>query len=353
MTQLLLSYLAGGFRGVGLWCWNTRTAGWEAGEYALLDRNNQATARARRAGEIGQAMVKYRSELWRARKEPLVGVFIDWDNEALWAAMSVSNRDKYRHMPVQARIGAARMFINQNVPWEHVTATDLRRGLAGRYRIIYLPAILAINADLFPVLRTFVEQDGGRLVADMPGFWFDTFGRLLNTGVGSDFEKLFGVTLDDFQYSSNLPRSLNGTMLDGFVLDVTPTKAKILERFDTGQPAATEHALGNGTAVLLGFEASLRCFKPGNSGVERQVVALSLGRHRSPYACGEAIVYRLAAPQADHYFIMNDRPARKVKLQFERYQYRACIDAVTGETIVIDAPLGLEGYSGRWIRCIK
>jgi beta-galactosidase len=351
MSQLLLSYIAGGFRGVGLWCWNTRTAGWEAGEYALLDRNNQVTARARRAGEIGKAMVKHRDELWQARKEPLVGVFVDWDNEALWAAMSVSNRDKYRHAPVQARIGAARMFINQNVPWEHVTATDLRRGLAGRYRVIYLPAILALATDLFPILKRFVEEDGGRLVVDAPGLWFDTYGRLMSTGVGSDFEKIFGATLDDFQYSSNIPRSLHGRLLEGFVLDLTPSAARIIERFDNGQPAVTEHALGKGTAVLLGFEASLRCFKPGNSDLERQVVVTSLGKHNSPYKCSEAIVYRLAARQADHYFIMNDHPARKVLLQFEEYQYRGCSDAVTGATIEIDAPFEIEGYSGRWIRC--
>ena len=38
MTQLLLSYMAGGFKGAGLWSWNYRNAGWESGEYALLNR---------------------------------------------------------------------------------------------------------------------------------------------------------------------------------------------------------------------------------------------------------------------------------------------------------------------------
>ena len=36
MTQLLLSYLAAGCKGAGLWSWNARLAGWEGGEFALF-----------------------------------------------------------------------------------------------------------------------------------------------------------------------------------------------------------------------------------------------------------------------------------------------------------------------------
>lgn len=352
ITQLLLSYLAGGFRGVGMWCWNCRTAGWEAGEYALLDRNNQPTARARRAGDIGKAMVKYRDELWRSRKQPLVGIFVDWDNEAIWAAMSASNRDKYRHEPVHARIGAARMLINANIPWEHVTAWDLRRGLSGRYRVIYMPAILAVDKKLFPILTDYVKQ-GGRLVVDMPGFWFDDYGRLLQTSTSTDFEKLFGVTLDDFQYSSNVPRSLIGRQLEGFIADVTETTAMALEHFDDGGSAITEHRLGLGSAVLIGFQASLCTFKPGNDFIEDIATKTLLGKHTSPYHSPDAIVYRLASPDADHYFIINDGPQRPVQVSFPAYKYRDSIDAVTGETIPLNQSFLVESFSGRWLRCAK
>ena len=89
IAQLMLSYLAAGFKGFGFWAWNHRTAGWEAGEYALLDRNNQPTVRAVRAGQIGKAACRWSRELWAAHKEPLVGVLADWDNEAIWACMAV------------------------------------------------------------------------------------------------------------------------------------------------------------------------------------------------------------------------------------------------------------------------
>lgn len=83
MSQLICSYLGAGFKGFGLWCWNPREASWEAGEYGLCDRNNAATGRAIRVGQIGQAMCRYRRELWQAHKEPVVGLFQDWENDAM------------------------------------------------------------------------------------------------------------------------------------------------------------------------------------------------------------------------------------------------------------------------------
>lgn len=56
MTQFILSQIAGGFKGFGLWCWSARTAGIEAGEYSLLDRNNQPGPRAIKVGKIARAM---------------------------------------------------------------------------------------------------------------------------------------------------------------------------------------------------------------------------------------------------------------------------------------------------------
>jgi beta-galactosidase len=108
LLQLYLSQMAGGFRGFGIWCWNARSAGKEAGEYSLLDRNGAVTERAVRIGQLGQAMQRHRFELWQAHKEPLVGVLFDWENEAVWAAMSFVGRESFRLKPVEARIGVSR-----------------------------------------------------------------------------------------------------------------------------------------------------------------------------------------------------------------------------------------------------
>jgi beta-galactosidase len=353
LMQLYLSQMAGGFRGFGIWCWNARSAGKEAGEYSLLDRNGAVTDRAVRIGQLGQAMQRHRFELWQARKEPLVGVLFDWENEAVWAAMSFVGRESFRVKPVEARVGVSRALINGNVPFEYVTPTDLRRGLAGRYRVIYLPAMLALQKDVLEILARYVA-DGGRLVLDLPGAWYDEWTRLFPTGNGSKFAQVFGATLDDFQYSGvNRALRIGDHRLDGFVAALTATTARVMEKYDDGRPAITEHNYGRGAAVILGWEASGNCHRPGNVAGETLLRRHALGVLAAPYSCAEAIVYRLATPAADHYFFINDGPARPATLLTGVWRYGRHTDAVTGAELKRGAPIELGAHDARWIRCEK
>jgi beta-galactosidase len=351
MTQLLLSYLAGGFKGVGLWAWNYRRAGWESGEYALLNRQNEPSERTIRAGQIAKAADKYRDEIWNAHKEPLVGVFVNWDNEAIWAAAAGPGRTHFKHYPVQARVGISRALINANIPWEYVTPSDIKAGLGPRYQIIYMPAQAAINEDLLPVFEDYVKQ-GGRLVIDAPGGWWTEHGKVLETGKGSAFEKIFGASIADFQYSNNVLWKIDGHVLDGFVIDIKTTSAKVVEQFQNRRPLVTENKLGKGTAVILAADASFSMKSPGNAFMESWTLKHTLNGKESPYSCPDAIVYRLTAPEADHYFFINDDEPMMTSITFTNYRYKSFTDGVTGE-MVDPSAIELEAYSGRWIRCEK
>ncbi len=352
ITQLLLSYLAGGFRGAGLWSWNYRNAGWESGEYALLNRQLEPGPRAIRAGKIAQAADKYRDEIWAAHKEPYVGVLVNWDNEAIWAAVAGPGRTHFKHYPVKARIGINRALINANIPFEHVTVTDLKKGLGKRYKVIYLPAQAAINDELWPILEEYVSN-GGRLVIDAPGGWWDDQGRVLKTGKGTPFEKLFGASIADFQYSNNVPQVIGDHQLEGFVFDLTPTSANVVERFKSGRPAVTEHVYGKGTAIVLAADASYAMQNPGNDYLESWTLKHTMGALESPYSCEDAIVYRLAALEADHYFFINDDEAKSVELKFRNFKYKDVMDPITGQSLKVGNSISLEAYSGRWLRFVK
>ena len=303
-------------------------------------------------GGIAKAANKYRDEIWQGMKEPYVGVLVNWDNECIWSAVSVSNRDKYRHVPIRSRIGAGRAFINGNIPWEHVLASDLRAGLVDRYRVIYLPTQLSVDRDLIEILTDYVKR-GGRLVTDAPSFWFDERGKVLPTDTGSAFEQLFGVQLRDFQYANNTRYKLHGETLDGWVCDLEATTATVVAHFHNGKPAVTEHSLGEGTAVFIGAEASHQCFEPGKDALEGWIRRYSMGDYTAPYACEDAIVYRLATPRADHYFFMNDDEPKTVHLDTGDYVYTACEDPETGESLELGAPIEIEGYGARWLRFTK
>lgn len=386
MTQLLLSYLAGGFKGVGLWAWNYRRAGWEGGEYSLLNRQLEPTDRAIQAGRIAKAANRLRRELWNAHKEPFVGVFHNWDNDAIWAAISVRGREVFKHVPVRARVGISRALIRGNVPWEHVTPSDLRAGLAPRYRAIYLPAQVALSAETLRLLRDFVEG-GGRVVMDAPGGWFDERGVVLDTAPGSEFEHLFGAVITDYQYSSNVPRRLaaasdpqsqgdttssaaaarfagagyaatrpadeRGRALDGFIAELRPTTARPAAFYDTGEPAVTRNRLGTGEAIIIGYEASHSAWKPGNTTAEEEMRRWSVGDAAVPYRCLGTVVYRLAAPETDHYFFINDGPAKSVVLETPAYDYTSAEDVIEERSLDVGGAIELPAHSGRWLRMVK
>jgi len=357
MRQLMLSWIAGGFRGFGLWCWSVRSAGWEGGEFGLIDRNNHPTDRAVEAGRIGRACRELRDELWRAVKEPDVGIFQDWDAEAIWAASSLGGRDHFKSEPIRARIGAARAMIDANVPWEHVTARQLQAGLADRYRAIVLPAVLGLDADLLPVLADYVER-GGRLVLDAPGAWFDTYGRLLSTDDGSPFERLFGVRIADYQWSrpGGYEWAIDGRVVDGCTFDLQPTTASVAQWFDDRQgqrPAVTINAHGQGCAIVLGYPATLSCCSPSNREAESDLRRWTLGETYQPgYAC-EVLTYRLAAPRADHYFLINEGAAQHVSLQTPGYGYARFEDVLDERKAMDPSAIELSPHSGRWIRAVK
>ena len=352
ITQLMLNYLAAGYKGFGLWSWSMRTAGWEAGEFALLDRHNKVTEKAKKAGAIGKAAQKYRDEIWQAHKEPFVGVYQDWENEAYWSAMSIRGRERFRQLPIDARTGVSRALINNNIPYEYVTPSDLRDGLTNRYRVIYLPFVISLDPEILEILTDYVEK-GGKVVMDMPSAWYDENGALLYTDEGSVFEKLFGATINQYQFGGiNKPYQIAEKPIDGFVLDMTATTAEVKETYDNGDPAITENKLGDGSAMILGYEASMKCFKPGNEEAEDQLVRFMLGDLEPFFSCENAIVYRIAAPDADHYFLINDGEAQSVKLN-TLYEYTTRMDAITGEILPLEHPIELEGFSGRWVRCEK
>lgn len=191
------------------------------------------------------------------------------------------------------------------------------------------------------------------MVIDASGGLYDEHGKVLNTAKGSAFEKLFGAELADVQYSNNVPSVLASQRLAGFVWEISPNSARVVERFQTGEPAYVENRIGKGSAAVLGWDASHALFKPGATELEKQLLEAATGGISSPYSCAGAVAYRLAGAQADHYFVINDDEPKEVRLTFRSYQYRSVTDPVSGEKLDLAAPVKVEGYSGRWLRYEK
>jgi beta-galactosidase len=231
------------------------------------------------------------------------------------------------------------------------------------------------------MLREYVEG-GGRVVLDAPGGWFDERGLVLDTAPGSAFETLFGTVITDYQYSSNLPRRLasdaggadglgaetnrgadggpatgpaddRGRLLEGFIAALRPTAARPAAFYDTREIAVTRNTVGAGEAIVIGYEASHQAWKPGNRAAEGEMRRWTVGDAPLPYRCSDAVVYRLAAPAADHYFLINDGAAKSVVLETPAYEYDSAEDVIEERSLDIGGAIDLLSHSGAWIRMMK
>jgi beta-galactosidase len=359
MTRLLFNYIAGGCRGAGLWCWNPRDVGWEVGEYALVDNQGELTDRARRVGEIADALQEHRFELWEAHNQPQAGVLFSWITDALYGRLAlggyeVDRLDEFPRYPRRAQIGASRALINEHVPYEYVTERDLDAGLADRYETIYLPHVGAFRDGSMEHLAEYVEN-GGRVVADMMCGLVDEWGRLFDTGEGSAFERVFGLSIANAQDAATLPRSAWGQDIEGTFADVKPTTADTVERFDpSGDPAVLENEYGDGSAAFIAFEASRQCKEPGNTEFERRIAETVLGETERRWVSDFATAYRLAADDAHHYLFSNGDAETTANVYANDVEYASVADALTGETVA-DRPgdgfsVEVPGYDGRWVR---
>lgn len=114
---------------------------------------------------------------------------------------------------------------------------------------------------------------------------------------------------------------------------MTPLTDEVKAFYSTGKPGIAENEYGEGSAVFLGLDLSHQCLKPGNIQAEQMLVTYTLGEQlKSPYACEGALVYRLSAPDADHYFFINDGPAKTVVFRSD-FSYKQTLDALTGEEV--------------------
>ncbi len=371
MQQLFLSYAAAGLKGIGIWMWNSRGEGWEAGEYALCDIQGDPTERAVVGGNLSKLFQEHRFELWEALDEPVVGILYSWENEAMLGRLSMggyqlptpvyeTNRDRlFRQFHSEARIGISRALMNQQVPFEYVTERDIAAGLADRYPIIYLPYVLALDDSTVKGLKEYVRR-GGRIAADFPLLMLDDYGRLNKQMPGSDFEELFGFSTADYYHTNNSPKKFRGVDMNTQFGAIKITHAGVAEAFDDGTPAIIESKYGKGSTLVFNFEAAREAFRPGNDLMETMLVKQVLGNLRPPFkvqGSKNTLVFRRSAPNADHYFLINTGDAERVDILSKDIGYTNAVDIINQKPLPLQPDgsvrIDVPAHSGSWLRLEK
>jgi len=172
---------------------------------------------------------------------------------------------------------------------------------------------------------------------------------------GTPVERLFGAWIDNVHDAATRPQSVDGVGCPGFFGDLVSTSARVLRRFATGAPAVTEARIGRGSATLIAFDAARSCWKPGDAAMQDLLAGHLRGETAPRWSCDVPQTVRRRHADADHYFVINDGPARSAVLRVFDGDYATVEDVLGGgsEEFRGAIPVEVPAYDARWLRCAR
>lgn len=286
IEQWLWTNIGTGAKGMIFWSLNARSAGIEAGEWALLDLLNQPTDRLEAASEVA-SVLKNNAALFAHAKVNESGVNILYTRESLWAerraeTAGASYAGRLPGGAIRSAIGFyetfAQMGIQANIKCIDefdFTATN------NKGKVIVFAHQIALPAQYNKALEHFVATGGTLLVEGLTGFFNENMHN--QTTVAFPFIKLFGGLLKDAPFVNdrfnmsllNQKATLPAHLWEGVI---QPTTAQALAKNAQGEILATTNAFGAGKAIwiptMVGVAArETKNYRPLAQFVERELVS--------------------------------------------------------------------------------
>lgn len=203
IDQWLWTSIGSGAQGIIFWCLNPRATGAEAGEWAMIDFQNQPTDRLIAAGDVQKAVADHASLFAAARPVPS-GITVMYNHESLWM-------EKESQLPgaptegVEGRITGAVMksaLAYYQVLSESGLTCDFSE--MGEYnwnesdysgKVIILAHQISLPSRYWDGLTRFVERGGKLIVSGLTGFFDENMHNIMKTGF--PLEDLFGGCLKE------------------------------------------------------------------------------------------------------------------------------------------------------------
>lgn len=259
IKQWMWTVIGTGAKGMIFWSLNARSAGVEAGEWALLDLLNQPSERMIAASQVAE-VVKNRADLFTTATVVESGVNILYTRESLWSerraeTAGVGYAGRLPGGSIRSAIGFyetfAQLGIQANVKCmdEFDFETDAANG-----KVIVLAHQIAFPSSYTNQLKRFVSNGGTLIVEGLTGF----FNEWMQMQTTADFplSGLLGGKLTDAPFIAehftvqlnNQKLQLPAHLWEG---RIHPATATPLARNASGEVVAVTHAPGAGNVIWI------------------------------------------------------------------------------------------------------
>ncbi|HLN71669.1 MAG TPA: beta-galactosidase trimerization domain-containing protein [Prolixibacteraceae bacterium] len=249
------------------WSLNPRSSGIEAGEWAMLDFQDQPSDRLIAASKVIK-VIDSKPELFANAREVESGINLLYVRESLWAEKKMASPSLQNY---EGRLegGVMKSILGY---FETLTEMGVNCNLKefGEFDFtkedytgvtIILAHQISIPSSYAPMLENFVSKGGKLIVEGLTGFFDDNLHNTMKTGF--PFANLLGGNISEFKAVDNLFEvkldqvTLPAHFWRGFIRN---NSAKVISTIDN-EPIATRHQLGKGETLwipsLLGLGARL------------------------------------------------------------------------------------------------
>ena len=253
--------IGAGAKAIVFWCFNFRNQGYEAGEWSLVDQQNQPSRRLLVVSQIAAFLRTHQAAF--ASSYPARAQVALLYSEATWKLGSIegqgsdSTYPRNTHMGPDALVGAWMACADAGLSVDILDEIDLQNGLAQGYLALILPGCTALEEASFPALRAYVEG-GGALLADGLCAYKDPDGWLRDTG-SHPLNNLFQSAVSDIQAvpEAQTAATLNGLVLPVWFLKVAQEvgpRVRVLASFTEPdpRPALVEAVTSRGRTLRVG-----------------------------------------------------------------------------------------------------
>lgn len=256
ITQWLWTGVATGVEGIIFWSLNPRSLGEEAGEWALLDFQNNNSDRMIAATNMIKVMNRNR-DIFDNVKPLDSGIHILYNKNSLWAEQKVNynNSQLYEGRQPGGSMKSAIAYYeilcaNGIVPTlEDFTHFDWSKQDYTGTSII-LANVISLPSYYWENIRNFVQRGGKLFVDGLTGFYDENMLSLYNTGF--PLEDVFGGTVREFKcipgdFTIDAQGGMPVHLWKGYLLNKT---GKVLFQEDNGI-TGIENRYGKGSVVWI------------------------------------------------------------------------------------------------------
>ncbi|SDE26834.1 Beta-galactosidase GanA [Paenibacillus sp. UNCCL117] len=375
IKQWIWEGIGSGARAVVFWCFNSRSSGYEAGEWALLNRLGEPSQRLLAAKET--AVMLQRHDNLFAKAAPAAPRVLILYSEASCALGAVEGQGNNRlnprntNMYMDALAGAWLMCSDLSLP---VLFRNEKRfvgePIPQSVEIVILPNTIVLGRAEIAKLEDFARL-GGLVIADGLCGMKEADGRLSGESIEA-VDALFGASVLEIETDDEglQMTTLNGEIISGWFYRLPlglRSEAAFVARFLNGAPSVAQRKLENGSLVRVGTSLFQAYFARPVEGLLRFFETL-MNSHASFRARGVRLtnggaglrLQRLTHPEGEVVLLFNKGARAKASIipgasgQLTNMNTSESVDVNDGnEMILIDVPEnGTELYFFRWRRLL-